>query len=250
MKFFRIFGFAIVGVALLTVLMSCSEEKSPTDINTHPDGWNNVNSAVFHGKKVEANHGIDNCLACHGETLDDGGESGVACADCHNTRQEDGPLANHDPINHKILVQNSGWDLESCAYCHSDNYKGNDLTGDCTTCHTNDAGPEACNTCHGDFAAADPLEATDIAPPADLYGETRPFSTGVGLHNYHVTSGVSCNLCHASPVNSFDDPSHIDGDGIAEVNPDFIRTWDRDNGTCTTGCHVQDGEFVEKQWTY
>lgn len=244
MRLFRIFGFALTGMVLLSIAVSCSEEKSPTDINTHPQGWNDVNSTVFHGKKVAANNGIDNCMTCHGETLDDGGESGVACTDCHNTSQVERVL------QHDVRVQGIGWEIESCTYCHGNNYTGNEQTGDCTNCHTNDGGPEACNTCHGDFAASDPLTPADIAPPADLYGETRPFSIGVGLHQFHLDNGLSCIGCHTQEVQNFDDHSHIDGDGIADVNSTFIKSWDREGATCTASCHIRDGEFVEKQWTY
>jgi len=244
MKLTRIFGFALTGMVLLSMTLGCSEEKSPTDITTHPEGWNDVNSTVFHGKKVAANHGIDNCMTCHGESLDDGGESGVACTDCHNSMQVERVL------QHDVRVQEKGWRIESCTYCHGDDYQGDEITKDCTTCHSREEGPEACNTCHGDFAAEGELTKQNIAPPSDLRGETQLFYVGVGLHQYHLDAGLSCFGCHTEEVQSFDDPSHIDGDGIAEVNSTFIKSWDREEATCTASCHMQDGSFVEKQWTY
>ncbi|MCF7804427.1 MAG: hypothetical protein K9N46_14675 [Candidatus Marinimicrobia bacterium] len=244
MKIFRFLRIAIAGILCVAVVLSCSEEKSPTDIATHPQGWNDVNSEVFHGEKVAANHGIDNCMTCHGETLDEGGESGVACTDCHNSGQVE------QKATHNVRVQQLGWEIETCTYCHGSDYTGNEITEDCTTCHTREAGPEACNTCHGDFDAEGELTKQDIAPPPALRGETGPVYAGVGLHQFHLDKGLTCIGCHADDVDHFDEDTHIDGDGVAEINSTFMNSWDREEGTCTAVCHMVNGEFEEMQWTY
>ena len=247
MKVNRIFGPMLAGLLLIIFAVGCSEEQSPTEIETHPEGWNTQASPHFHGKKVEAAGGIDNCTSCHGATLDAGGESNVACTDCHNTMQVENPLT------HDARVRDLNWDISQCATCHGEDYSGGNVAASCNTsnCHARDSGPEACVTCHGDFSktfTSGQLTLHDIAPPADLEGETRPLSIGVGYHQYHLNEGLTCIGCHAA-VTSFDDPDHITGDGIAQLSDQYIRSWDRETATCTSVCHLVDGEPEERQWT-
>jgi len=247
MKRSRFVSICLAWSLTMVLLVACSTEKSPTEVQTHPVGWNEMESPVFHGIKVVDSRSYQSCESCHGEGLAAGGESGIACTDCHNSG------AVESPIQHPQRVRNLGWDLENCTVCHGEDYTGRDASANCTTsgCHIRDEGPEACNTCHGDFGAtfADgELSLNQIAPPADLEGETRPLSIGVGLHQYHIQNeGLTCIGCHAE-VNEFDDGNHIDGDGIAEVRSRFIRSWNRNTGTCTSACHMEGGEPVEKQW--
>lgn len=247
MKVKQIFGAMLAGLVLMIFAVGCSTEKSPTDIEVHPEGWKDVSSPLFHGKKVEAAHSIDNCMTCHGATLADGGKAGVACTDCHKSQKVE------DPTKHPARVQKLEWDLSSCTYCHGENYTGTDVSANCTTssCHAREAGPEACVTCHGNFSktySTGELTLEDIAPPADLEGETRPLSTGVGYHQYHLEHGVTCIGCHPR-VTSFDDPDHISGDGIAQISDKFIRSWDHDTATCTSACHLVNGQPESRQWT-
>ena len=85
-----------------------------------------------------------------------------------------------------------------------------------TTCHTQPGGPEACNTCHGDFA--NPLR---VAPPRATSGAILSSERGVGAHSKHLSENniglvVECTQCHTYP-NSFSDPIHIDQTPGAEI---------------------------------
>jgi len=247
MKLTRKFGIALAGMVVLSLIFTCSDKKSPTDVTTHPEGWMDTSSPLFHGEKVMEDKGLTLCQSCHGQTLDDGGTSGVACTDCHNASKVESAQ------KHPERVQNLKWNLTSCQYCHNANFKGNGVSANCTTsnCHARPEGPKACVTCHGKFAdtyASGTIPMHDIAPPADLYGETRPFSIGVGYHQFHLSRGVTCQACHAN-ITSFDDPDHITGDGIAQLSDKFIKSWDRETATCTAVCHKVDGEFQPKVWT-
>ncbi len=240
-------GTLLAGLVFLIFAGRCSEKQSPVEVTTHPVQWNEQTSALFHGKKVVENNTLTSCQSCHGSTLHEQGVSGVACADCHNSGQVESVL------NHPQRVKDLGWNLSSCRVCHGNDYEGKGTSASCTTaeCHVREEGPEACVTCHGDFSktfASGALTLQDIAPPQDLTDETRPLSAGVGLHQYHLRVGLTCIGCHGHNVREFDDPEHIDGDGVAELNSQFITSWDRDKGTCTAVCHKVDDELVEKQW--
>ena len=69
---------------MIVVLISfCSEDKNPLPCVSHPEEWNTVQSADFHGEKVLA-AGYESCKSCHGIDFK-GGKSGVSCNDCHAT---------------------------------------------------------------------------------------------------------------------------------------------------------------------
>ncbi|MBU1097402.1 MAG: hypothetical protein KKB34_13040 [Bacteroidetes bacterium] len=102
---------------------------------------------------------------------------------------------------HGKILQQQNWNLKECAVCHGANYGGgvtNSEKGNCLTCHTQSAGPEACNTCHGDFA-----DPTRIAPPTDLAGNSGTSAKGVGAHTSHIyemeiSEPLGCFDCHAN----------------------------------------------------
>jgi len=237
----------LAGLVVLIFAAGCSEKQSPVEVTTHPVQWNEQTSMLFHGAKVVENNDFTACQQCHGSALTAGGESGVACADCHNSGQVESVQ------NHPQRVKDLGWDLASCRVCHGNDYEGKGASASCvgSGCHVREEGPEACVTCHGDFSktvASAALTLQDIAPPEDLMEETRPLSAGVGLHQFHLRKGLTCIGCHGHNVDEFDDPEHIDGDGMAELNAQYIKSWDPDEGTCTAVCHKVDDELVEKQW--
>jgi predicted CxxxxCH...CXXCH cytochrome family protein len=95
------------------------------------------------------------------------------------------------------------------------------LNNSCLTCHTKQSGPEACNTCHGDFAG-DAADLKKSAPPKGLDDETDPTTPAVGAHEAHfvyfdkLTTAAVCQECHALPQ-SFAAPGHVDPDGHAEL---------------------------------
>ena len=120
------------------------------------------------------------------------------------------------PNFHGNLVANANWDMKQCQQCHSSNYSGGTAQASCYDCHTTPGGPEACNTCHGDFT--NPLL---VAPPRALSGAILPNERGVGAHTKHLSGNllgmaVECSECHVIP-NGFDDPIHIDQTPGAEL---------------------------------
>jgi predicted CxxxxCH...CXXCH cytochrome family protein len=123
------------------------------------------------------------------------------------------------PDFHGKLISSTDWTMKECKQCHGANYQGGIITeasGNCLTCHTQPTGPEACNTCHGDFA-----DPTKIAPPRALDGSISSSSRGVGAHVKHLyssTSGkaVECNECHKVPT-LFLSEGHFDSTPRSEV---------------------------------
>lgn len=120
------------------------------------------------------------------------------------------------PNFHGKLVAQNNWDLKSCQQCHAANYSGGVTQSSCLSCHRYPGGPEACNTCHGDFT-----NPYSIAPPRDLSGNISPTSRGVGAHIKHLIgnelgSEIECSTCHLVP-RSYYDNSHIDNSPYAEV---------------------------------
>ncbi len=100
---------------------------------------------------------------------------------------------------HGTLLKQSNWDMHPCQECHAADYS-RVLNGvSCLTCHTSKGGPEACNTCHGDFS-----DPTHIAPPRAIDGETSTTSVNVGAHTNHMFasklgSPTPCESCHKVP---------------------------------------------------
>ncbi len=124
-----------------------------------------------------------------------------------------------DPLSpnfHGKLVRDHNWDLKVCQQCHAANYTGGTVRSSCLDCHSSPAGPEACNTCHGDFS--NPLM---IAPPRDLSGGISETLRGVGAHGKHLGGNkigavVECNVCHIIP-RGYSDAGHIDESLSAEI---------------------------------
>ncbi len=102
-----------------------------------------------------------------------------------------------------------------------------------------------CRLCHGD--------ASNVAPPFDLEGDTSPLKLSVGAHRIHLVSPrrlatpVACNECHVVPE-SVADIGHVDTALPAEVfapgSGDLARRdgaeprWDHETGTCSdVYCH-------------
>ena len=146
---------------------------------------------------------------------------------------------------HGNLVRLNGWDMNTCMHCHASDYSGGIAETSCLNCHTNTGGPEACNTCHGDFN-----NITRIAPPKDLNKDTLTTSAGVGAHVKHLYdnqlgSEILCSTCHKVPQEVYD-PGHVDSDLPAEVifselairNLGINSSYDYANISCSeTYCH-------------
>jgi len=137
------------------------------------------------------------------------------------------------------------WDMRNCQSCHQDDYSGGIASPSCLQCHEFSAGPESCNTCHGDFD--DPER---IAPPRDVNKDTLTISPGVGAHVVHLYENdlgkdIPCNTCHKIPQQVYD-PGHVDSDLPAEIifseiavqNLGISADYDFNSVTCSeTYCH-------------
>jgi hypothetical protein len=161
------------------------------------------------------------------------------------TIHKTGILDKNSPDFHGNLVRSNGWSFSTCIRCHGSDYKGGTAGQSCLTCHTQDNGPEACNTCHGNFN-----DPGIIAPPRDASGNTSTDSLGVGAHYQHLyandlTNNVECSNCHKVPANYLD-AGHLDTGLPAEVifsnlaiaNIASNAAYNHSTGTCSnTYCH-------------
>lgn len=153
-------------------------------------------------------------------------------------------FANKTSVNfHGKYIAENNYDMRSCRQCHAGDYSGG-LTGvSCLTCHTSPGGPEACNTCHGDFT-----DPSKIAPPRALDGETSSSAITVGAHSDHLYStklgnATPCNECHKVPSKVYDD-GHFNPDKLVSFSDYAIShgaanaAFDASTGTCSnTYCH-------------
>ncbi len=191
----------------------------------HPQEWMVISSDMFHGAFLnDNNYTLTGCQNCHGEDFQ-GGASGVSCYRCHdNYPHPDNWLTQSTEQFHGNDIRQANWSMESCKGCHGTDYRGGSSEVSCYRCHTAEAGPEACNVCHGNPEHAN--------PPEDLNNNTATTALGVGAHEVHLEQ-FECTLCHIVPE-SFDDLTHIDMPP-AEVKEQW--TWDREEATCATSCH-------------
>ena len=250
MKYLILFLTIILGSMLF---ISCSDLKedistSVPELNVHADGVINPTSPNFHGNYFTGENpaGFSDCSQCHASDFS-GGTANAACTDCHASigTHKEGILDPNSPDFHgKFIANNLGWDMRDCGTCHSSDYSGGTASPSCLNCHTQEDGPEACNTCHGEFT-----DPTKIAPPTALNGELVTTYPGVGAHTAHLVDNnlgndLSCSTCHKFPSSMYAD-GHLGNDNKAEiifgelaihsgVNPNYSFT----NNTCSdTYCH-------------
>jgi hypothetical protein len=174
------------------------------------------------------------------------------------TIHREGILEKDSPTWHGNLVRENSWNLKACQNCHSADYSGGITGSSCLTCHTQPSGPEACNTCHGDFT-----DPAIIAPPQDINHNISTDSTGVGAHVSHLYqndlgSQIPCSTCHIVPQDYFD-PGHAVDDLLpAEVifsplavhNIAVNPVYDYSSATCSdTYCHGN-WEFLKDSSSY
>jgi hypothetical protein len=162
------------------------------------------------------------------------------------TIHREGILDKDSPTWHGNLVRESSWDLKACQNCHAADYSGGITGASCLNCHRQPEGPEACNTCHGDFT-----DPAIIAPPQDTNNNISTDSTGVGAHVSHLYqndlgSQIPCTTCHVVPQDYFDPGHAVDDPLPAEVifSPLAIHNiavnpvYDHPSATCSdTYCH-------------
>ncbi len=248
--------FFAITISTLSIL-SCSELKedlttTSPNLSVHKEGFTNPASPNFHANVFVGINAqtFSDCAQCHASNFS-GGITKAACTNCHSSINvhQDGILNPHSPDFHgKFIASNLGWDSRECGTCHSSDYSGGIASPSCLNCHTSENGPEACNTCHGDFS-----DPTKIAPPRALNGSLETTYAGVGAHNAHLYdnnlgSEIPCLTCHNISQSVYT-AGHLGTDGKAEinfsglsnkggVNPNYSFT----NNTCSdTYCH---GNFV------
>ena len=166
------------------------------------------------------------------------------------TIHKPGILNPDSPDYHAKLIKEKNWDLKLCQQCHGGDFAGGTVNKSCLNCHTEENGPLACNTCHGD-----PNPGGHIFPPRDVAGDTATTAPGVGAHVAHLvdndlTSDIRCSNCHTFP-SSFFAEGHISADGLpaqinfgrrAVYNQGINSSYDYTEHTCSnTYCH---GNFV------
>ena len=203
----------------------------------HKENWMVSENDDFHGKYIaNADWASEECQTCHGEDYK-GGRTQVSCFTCHANFPHNTEWAQADKDGfHGEFIQADNWSMASCHSCHGTDYRGGKTGSSCYVCHTQEEGPEACNTCHG--------SAENDAPPQDLSNNTSESFIGVGAHQKHLGSTGACSFCHEVP-NSLSDAGHIDDTPFAEVKANWA--WNRDTRTCTSICHTdQDESYV---WT-
>ena len=221
------------------------------DIYPHDDNWLVEDTEGFHGEYLESRDWDNSsCKNCHGDDLM-GGRTEISCFTCHGSYpHSDGWLNISTEEFHGNFIRNNGWSLQSCQDCHGSDYTGENTMVSCRTCHTGSTGPEACNTCHGNFSMELPLN--NWAPPEDLEKHTATTFRGVGAHQVHLaastltsTYALDCTICHRA-LTGFDDPNHIDANPDIEIEFNEIATdsghvapnWNRTTTTCSdVYCH-------------
>jgi predicted CxxxxCH...CXXCH cytochrome family protein len=99
---------------------------------------------------------------------------------------------------HGNVLKANNFNLTGCQQCHAANFRGGITNVSCYNCHTQVAGPLACNTCHGNFA-----DSARIAPPRNINGNTSTDLITVGAHVSHLYANnlavVACENCHKVP---------------------------------------------------
>jgi predicted CxxxxCH...CXXCH cytochrome family protein len=215
MKYFttQLIALIIIGISFF----ACSELRDnltqPESAGVHGNGVLNTSSQNFHGKLLTTKT-FNDCQQCHATDFS-GGTAGVNCATCHPSITYHS-VDYQSPIgSHPQFLTGINWDMDGCKTCHGTNYAGGVSTPSCLTCHTESNGPEACNTCHGDFS-----DASQINPPRAINGATETTDPGVGAHVIHLTgedisSKVVCENCHVVP-SSLNDESHLDAEAPVE----------------------------------
>ena len=233
---------------ILLIAVGCSKLNTDIppapEISIHAEGVLDQNSPKFHGNLVaESENGMIDCTQCHSTEFFGCSDSG-----CHSSIK----VHNPDIIDpqaegfHGNYIRNqAAWDMRDCANCHSPDYSGGIASPSCLDCHTEPNGPEACNTCHGDFTNPDL-----IAPPRDINKNTSTDSVGVGAHTAHLINNqigaiIPCSTCHIVPQKYYD-PGHIDSplpaevifSNIAIVNNGINSSYNYSTATCSnTYCH-------------
>jgi predicted CxxxxCH...CXXCH cytochrome family protein len=221
----------------------------------HEGGWTTAGTPTFHGLQLKATAFVDTaCTGCHGTDYA-GGNSGKSCFTCHPSYPHSAAFS---PGGHQAYIAAKNYSFDECTACHGAAYAGGSIvTKSCVDagCHVDQTGtaksPEACNTCHGNFAS--PATAVvSFAPPRALNGDTQESSPRVGAHQNHLQSvngqPVVCAECHTVPA-TLTAPGHIEASpaevvfngtmaGIVTGNGSNVPSPQYSGGKCSnTYCH-------------
>ncbi len=222
MKFIKYYFLIII--ICCAALFSCSDIQDdltpPVEVSIHGNEVLVKAAPGFHGRQLVGGK-MESCQFCHASDYT-GGTAKVACnnAQCHpaiNVHLTDINTVG-SPNFHGTFIAGTNWNLAQCSQCHGASYAGGIVSPTCTTCHNKTGGPEACNTCHGDFN-----NPSKIAPPQALNNSTDSTYAGVGAHQIHLAAAnklmrnIECNECHVIPA-KFNSPGHIDNSPKAELS--------------------------------
>lgn len=242
--------FFIVGLLSISCSKLNDDIVTPTKIGIHGPNALSVQSSTFHGKILGENK-LDGCRQCHASNLT-GGTAQVSCLDCHPSLSIHNKQINDFTSQnfHGKYIASKNWNMTECQKCHGEFYAGGSSSPTCYTCHKDAGGPEACNTCHGDFT-----KTSQVAPPRALNNAISTTDPGVGAHTLHLAQikiapkNVECNECHSIPTN-FRSAGHIDSSPKAEVifkGQPSNANYNFNNYKCAnTYCH---GNFEFKKTT-
>ena len=255
MKYYLLCFITIICVGILFVGCSKLQENitQPPTLSLHSKGNLDTSSVNFHGNVLKANNfNLDDCKKCHAADFN-GGITDVSCYNCHNYPHQPGIADTTSSDFHgKILLANK-FVMDECQKCHSSDFSGNGSNKlNCRNCHTQSAGPLACNTCHGNFGYP-----SRIAPPRDINGITSTDSITVGAHESHLYENdfaiVACENCHKVPnannikdhFNPIPQTNIVVFDSLAIHGIASNAVFDANTGTCSnTYCH---GNFEFKK---
>ena len=230
----------------------------------HQSGYLDTTSVNFHGNILLANDfNTESCGKCHAPDFK-GGNTNVSCYNCHNFPHPSDIGTPNSPGFHGKIIKANNFVMDECQKCHGVDFSGKGVNQlNCRNCHTQAAGPYACNTCHGNFQ-----DPTMIAPPRDVNGNTSTDLITVGAHTSHLYqndfSVVACVNCHKVPnannVKDHFNPSNqapvVVLDSLAIHGIATNAVFDANAGTCANVyCH---GNFVfnksdaptERQFAY
>jgi len=211
-------------IIIILITAGCSklltDLPSAPDVTTHNEDINDPNSQNNHAYQVvNAINGMNDCQQCHGGDYS-GGIVDIGCntINCHPSIivHVGGIIDPSSDDFHGNHIASHSWEMIECQSCHGSDYAGGIASPSCLDCHTNTGGPEACNTCHGDFN-----DITFIAPPRDVNKNTVTDSAGVGAHIKHLYdnqlgSQILCSTCHKVPGEVYEE-GHVDSDLPAEI---------------------------------
>jgi predicted CxxxxCH...CXXCH cytochrome family protein len=217
---------------------SCTGCHTGIQVHTGPEYITSDHFTYFYNNEKS----LGDCWNCHGEDYS-GGIASPTCETCHDVIEVH--ASGTTAMYHADYLPTVTWEMEGCQRCHGNDYAGkeNRISPSCLTCHSGEGGPEACNTCHGQFS-----DPSRIAPPDGLNNKEDQ-TQFVGAHTAHmyeaqISYNLECGECHNVP-SDIDDEGHIDDGDRAEINFGQIRaealttpTYSQGELSCSnTYCH-------------